>query len=41
LTFFLSILGTKTIDENFWQRLKVLVEKFIGTKNADEKFYRD
>ena len=41
MTFFLSILGTKTVDGNFLQRLKVLMEKFIGTKNADEKFYRD
>jgi len=41
LTFFLSILGTKTVDKFFWQELKVLMEKFIGTKNADGKFYKD
>jgi len=36
--FSLSILRTKTVDGNFWERLKVLMEKFIGTKNADENF---
>jgi hypothetical protein len=41
VTFFLSILGTKTIDGNFLQGIKGLMEKFIGTKNANGKFYRD
>jgi len=41
VTFSLSILGTKFVDGNFLQRLKVLIENFIGTKNADENFYRD
>jgi len=41
VTFSLSILGAKTVDGNFLQGLKVLMEKFIGTKNADGKFYRD
>jgi len=41
VTFFLSILGTKTVDGNFLQGLKVLIEKFIRTKNADGKFYRN
>jgi len=41
VTFSLSILGTKTVDGNFLQGLKVLMEKFIRTNNADEKFDRD
>jgi len=41
LTFSLNILGTKTIDGNFLQGLKVLIEIFIWTKNTDGKFYRD
>ena len=41
MTFSLSLLGTKTVAGNFLQGLKVLMEKFIGTKNADENFYRD
>jgi len=41
VTFSLSILGTRTVAGNFLQGLKVLMEKFIGTKNADENFYRD
>jgi len=41
VTFSLSILGTKTVGGNFLQRLKVLIEKFIRTKNADGKFDRD
>jgi len=35
VTFFLSILGTKTVDGNFLQGLKVLMENFIGTKKCD------
>ena len=41
VTFSLSLLGTKTVARNFLQGLKVLMEKFIGTKNADGQFYRD
>ena len=41
VTFSLSILGTKFVDGNFLQGLKVLTENFIGTKHADENFYRD
>jgi len=41
VTFSLNILGTKTIDGNFLQRLKVLMEKFIETKNTNGKFYRN
>jgi len=41
MTFSLSILGTKFVDGNFLQGLKVLIENFIGTKNADEIFYKD
>jgi len=35
VTFSLSILGTKTVDGNFWPGLKVLMENFIGTKKCD------
>jgi len=38
VTFFLSILGTKTVDEFFLQGLKVLMEKFIGLKMLMENF---
>jgi len=41
VTFSLSILGTQTVGGNFLQRLKVLMEKFIRTKNVDGKFDRD
>jgi len=41
VTFSLSLLGTKTVAGNFLQRLKVLMEKFIGTKNADGKSDKD
>jgi len=41
MTFFLSILGTKIVAGNFLQGLKVLIEKFIGTKNVDGKIYGD
>ena len=41
VTFSLSILRTKIVVGNFRQRLKLLMEKFIRTKNADGKFCKD
>ena len=40
MTFFLSILGIKTVDGNVWQRLKVFTEKFIKTTDSDRKSYK-
>jgi len=40
MTFSFSILGIKNADVNFLQGLKMLMENFTGTKNADEIFYK-
>jgi len=41
VTFSFSILGTENVDVKFLQWLKMLMENFTGTKNADEIFYKD
>jgi len=36
VTFSFSILGTKNVDINFLQGLKMLMENFTRTKNNDD-----
>jgi len=38
VTFSFSILGTKNVDVKYLQGLKLLMENFTRTKNADRKF---